>query len=66
MQAETEKRKLRMGVSFGDGTAYYVGHLPGRKQECLYKHEGSLITVLAYIRNERCADEIEKLLLRFS
>ena len=46
--------KQRYGLP-SNPRSLHVGHLPGRKSVCLYSVNGSVLTVLAYFRNEDTA-----------
>lgn len=59
-------QKLRVGISFNDGTQYFVGKLPGRKRECLYMVEGSVLTVLAHSITEENANKIERMFTKIT
>jgi hypothetical protein len=39
------------------GKSLYVGHLPGRKQACLYVLDGSTIRTLAFFADDEKASE---------
>lgn len=46
------------------GEALHIGPLPGRKSVCLYVIKGSVLTPLAYFRNEEAAERALALLDR--
>lgn len=43
------------GWSRGEGPAIHIGRLPGRKSICLYISDGSVVTPVAYFRDEEGA-----------
>lgn len=45
------------GWSIGDSPAIHVGPLPGRKSIVLYQIDGSVLTPLAYFRDEDAAEK---------
>lgn len=52
---EAQRKKLRVGWSFGDGTQLHVGYLPYRKRPCVYEVDGSVLMILAFCRDEDSA-----------
>lgn len=52
MKVETRSGEIEIGVM----------SVPGRKGKALYKTRGANIDLLAYFRNDDCAEEFEKAL----
>ena len=41
-----------------DGVQLHVGHIPGRKQPCIYMIEDSYVTILASCENDEAAEQL--------
>ena len=44
-----------------DGVQLHVGHLPGRKRPCVYMIDGSVLSVLAFCKDDESAQKLSDL-----
>ena len=52
LRIQTQDRDIEFGVT----------EIPNRKSKCLYKMRGANLEVMAYFRNDDCADEFSRLI----